>query len=129
MSIITARLHSVILIKFYNAIGPITDGVHAELIRGDSGLLLGIRVSWSWLSSELIECFQSPKVQLTTVTNVGSTITRILDSTSRNNSVEFNSTEIVCNQVYFPRVRATIGDVGRFENGNEIFFGGICKTV
>jgi hypothetical protein len=65
---------------------PITDGVHAELIRSDSGLLLGIRVSWSWLSSDPLECFQSPEVQLLINTRIA--IQRTLDSTSRNNSVE-----------------------------------------
>ena len=106
-------------------LGSITDhGVHAEVIRSDSGLLLGIRVTWSWLSSDPIECFQSPEVELFNNNRIA--IQRPLDSTSRNNSVEFNITELDCNQMYFPRVRASLNNnaITRFEYGNEIFFGG-----
>ena len=126
MSIITARLHTVIII-IYNAIGPITDGVHAEVIRSDSGLLLGIRVSWSWLSSEPVECFQSPKVELFNNNRIA--IQRTLDSTNRNNSLDFNITELDCNQMYLPRVRATstLSGISLFGNGNAIFFGGTCN--
>ena len=59
---------------------------------------------------------------------IGNRIRRTL-FTSRNNSVEFSSPELDCNQVCLPRVRATLSGIGRFENGNEIFFGGTCKTV
>jgi hypothetical protein len=102
--------------------GPITNGVHAELIRSDSGLLLGIRVSWSWLSSDPLECFQSPEVELRP--NIGTAIQRTLDSTSRNNSVEFIVTDLDCNQMYLSRVRATYTVIRIFDNGNTIFFGG-----
>ena len=107
-------------------LGPITNGVHAELIHGDSGLLLGIRVSWSWLSSDPPECFKSPEVRLLKFNNIGFVIqiTLSLNSTSRNNSVEFNDTDLDCNQRYLPTVRATLSDIQLFENGNEIFFGG-----
>ena len=44
-------------VKTVLMLGDITDGVNDELIRTDSGLLLGIRVSWSWLSSDPVECF------------------------------------------------------------------------
>ena len=110
-------------------LGPITNGVHAELIRSDSGLLLGIRVSWSWLSSDSVECFKSPEVQLTP--NVGMKVQRIVDSTSRNNSVEFNITDLECNKMYTSTVRAAHTGIGTpngiqlFENGNDAFFGGI----
>ena len=49
-------------------LGGITDGVNAELICADSGILLGIRVSWSWVSSVPAECYQSPVVELTYIT-------------------------------------------------------------
>jgi hypothetical protein len=105
-------------------LGDITDGVHAELIRSDSGLLLGIRVSWSWLSSDPVECFQSPEVQL--LLNFVVAIQRTLNSTSRNNSVEF--TDLDCNTKYLPTVRATIVSIqGVYEYGNQIFFGGIKR--
>ena len=112
--------------------GPLTDGIHAELIRSDSGLLLGIRVSWSWLSwtSDPVQCFQSPTVEL--IPDTGNTILRTLDSTSHSNLVEFNNiTELDCNEVYFPRVRATLTstNVRLFDNGNDIFFGGILNTM
>ena len=81
-----------ILFLTLRVLGPITDGVHAELIHSDSGLLLGIRVSWSWPSSEPVECFQSPIVQL--LPDIGIAIQKTLDSTSRNNSVEFNNTKL-----------------------------------
>ena len=109
-------------------VSNITDGVYAELIRNDSGLLLGIRVSWSWLSSDPPECFKSPEVHL--IPNIGIEIQRTpsLDSTSRNNAVEFNITEseLDCNQMYLPRVRATHAgvNIGLFDDGNKIFFGG-----
>ena len=108
-------------------LGKLTDGIHAELIRSDSSVLLGIRVSWSWLSSDPVECFQSPEAQLTT--NVGNTITRTLDSISRNNSVEFNATDLDCNTIYFPKVRATLSGIRQLDDGNdlEIFFGGACS--
>ena len=80
-------------------------------------------MSWSWPSSDPVECFQSPEVQL--LPDSGMTIQRTLDSISHNNSVEFNNTELDCNQMYFPTVRATLSDVRKFENGNKIFFGGI----
>ena len=105
-------------------LGSITDGIDAELIHSDSGLLLGIRVSWSWLSSDPVECFQSPRVQL--LDNNRNAIQRPLESTSRNNSVEFNITELDCNQMYFPRVRASLNNNNnnRFEDGNVILLGG-----
>jgi hypothetical protein len=110
-------------------LGPITNGVHAELIRSDSGLLLGIRMSWSWLSSDPVECFQSPEVQL--LTTIGTAIQRTLDSISRNNSVEFNTTDLDCNTMYLTRVRAIhagiVSPIRLFDNGNTIFFGGTCN--
>ena len=95
------------------------------------GLLLGIRVSWSWLSSDPVECFQSPEVRLLPKLNVGVAIQKIPDSISRNNSVELNSIDLDCNQIYLPTVRATLSDIRKFDNGNEVFFGGTmsCKTV
>ena len=108
-------------------LGNFTNGVHAELIRSDSGLLLGIRVSWSWLSGDPIQCFKSPKVLLST--SFGIAIERPLDSISRNNSVEFNINDLHCNTMYLPTVRATLDSTERFENGNNIFFGGICHYV
>ena len=107
----------------YVLLGNITDRVDAELIRSDSGLLLGIRVSWSWLSSDPVECFHSPTVELRPIT--GTAIQRTLDSISRNNSVEFNTTELDCNQMYFLTLRATLSHIGQFQRGNDIFFGGI----
>ena len=102
-------------------IGNITNRINAELIRIDTGLLLGIRVSWSWLSSEPVECFQSPEVYLST--NTGS-LSKTLSSTSHNNSVEFLNLD--CNQMYTPRVRATFGGQVRLsEDGNTLFFGSI----
>ena len=85
-------------------------------------------MSWSWLSSDPVECFQSPEVELSAVTSLGS-IRRTLNSTSRNNSVEFNITELDCNMMYFPTVRAALrlrlsGNIQLLDNGNEIFFGG-----
>ena len=109
----------------YYVLGPITDGVTAELIHSDSGLLLGIRVSWSWLSSDPVECFQSPEVQL--LPNIGSPIQKTPDSTSCNNSVEFNH-DLDCNTMYLPTVRATLSNIQLFENGNEIFFGGSMRS-
>jgi hypothetical protein len=104
-------------------LGPITDGVHSELIRSDSGLLLGIRVSWSWLSSDPVECFESPDIEL--MPNIGTAIQRTVDSTSHNNLVEFNITDLDCNTLYTPRVRATLkNNIRPFEDGNTIFFGG-----
>ena len=106
-------------ILLYACIGNITNGINAELIRTDTGLLLGIRVSWSWLSRIEIQCFQSPKVELST--NTGS-LSKTLNSTSRNNSVDFLNLD--CNQMYTPRVRATFGgQIELFENGNILFFG------
>ena len=103
-------------------LGIITNGVKAELIHADSGALLGIRVSWSWLFSDPVEFFQSPEVELSS--NLGQ-IRRALNSTSHNNSVEFNITDLDCNSVYLPRVRAILSDNARlFDNGNTIFFGG-----
>ena len=93
--------------------GNITDGVHADLIRSDNGLLLGIRVSWSWLSSDPPECFQSPEVQLSS--NIGIAIQRTLDSTSHNNSVEYHNTELDCNQMYLPIVRAINNGIRLFD--------------
>ena len=79
-------------------------------------------MSWSWLSSEPVECFESPEVVLSGITQ----IQRTLNSTSRNNSVEFNDTEVQCNQVYLPTVKATLRGRNNqlLENGNETFFGG-----
>ena len=107
----------------YVFLGNITNGVKAELIHADSGALLGIRVSWSWLLSDPVECFQSPEVELSY--NLGQ-IRRALNSTSHNNSVEFNITDLDCNTMYVPRVRATLSDnVRLYDNGNTIiFFGG-----
>ena len=109
-------------------VGPIADGVHAELIHSDGGLLLGIRVSWSWLSSDPVECFYLPKVELIKPRSTEDLIRRTLDSmaTSRNNSIEFNTTELDCNQMYIPRVRAAIPDISLFSDGNTIYFGGTC---
>ena len=75
----------------YVFLGNITNGVKAELIHADSGSLLGIRVSWSWLSSDPVECFQSPEVELSTNLR---RIRRTLNSTSHNSSVEFNITDL-----------------------------------
>ena len=99
-------------------LGGITDGVNAELIRADSGILLGIRVLWSWLSSVPAECFQSPVVELTYITK---RISKTLNFTSCNNSVEFF--DLVCNQMYTPTVRATFRDIPLRDNGNALFFG------
>ena len=79
-------------------------------------------MSWSWLSSDPVECFQSPEVEL----SGSERIQRTLSSTSRNNSVEFNDIELQCNRMYLPTVMATLRgeDNQLFENGNEIFFGG-----
>ena len=76
------------------------------------------------IASDPVECFQSPRVKL--IPDSGMTIQRTLDSTSRNNSVEFNNTELDCNQRYLPKVRAFSSNILLFENGNEIFFGGTC---
>ena len=103
----------------YVCLGGITDGVNAELIRADSGILLGIRVSWSWLSSVPAECFQSPVVELSYVTKK---FHITLEFTSRNNSVEFF--DLVCNRMYTPIVRATVRDVPLHDNGNALYFGG-----
>ena len=125
-SIITSS-YSKFDIPIKPTLDPITggSGAHAELIRSDSGLLVGIRVSWSWPSSDPVECFKSPEVQLVHVPPIGSPIQRPLHSRSRNNSIEFNTTDLECNQMYLSRVRATLSDIRKFENGNEIFFGGI----
>ena len=81
-------------------------------------------MSWSWLSNEPVECFQSPEVELKPI--IGTEITqRPLDSISRNNSVEFNATELDCNQMYFVTLRATLSSIRQFQRGNDIFFGGI----
>ena len=107
-------------ILLHACIGNITNGITTELIRTDTGLLLGIRVSWSWLADDPTECFQSPRVELST--NTGP-LSKTLSSTSRNNSVEFLNLD--CNQMYTPRVRATFGgQTPLFENGNPLFFGG-----
>ena len=100
-------------------LGGITDGVNAELIRADSGILLGIRVSWTWLSSVPAECFQSPVVELSYITNQ---FRKTLNFISRNNSVEFF--DLVCNQLYTPTVRVTFIDIALRDNGNALFFGG-----
>ena len=84
-------------------------------------------MSWSWLSSDPVECFQSPRVQL--LSNFRIVIQKPLDSISRNNSVEFNSIDLDCNQMYSPRVRATLSTIERFENGNDTFFGGSYMIV
>ena len=79
-------------------------------------------MTWSWLSSDPVECFQSPEVELSS--NLGQ-IRRALNSTSRNNSEEFNISDLDCNTMYLPRVAATLSDNARqFDNGNTIFFGG-----
>jgi hypothetical protein len=112
-----------LLPKFLLPFIGITNRIRAELIRSDSGLLLGIRVSWSWLSSGPVECYQSPEVQL--LPNTGITIQRTLDFNSHNNLVEFNGTDLDCNTVYFPRVRATVNnEIRPYEDGIPIFFGG-----
>ena len=100
-------------------LGGITDGVNAELIRADNGILLGIRVSWTWLSSVPAECFQSPVVELSYITKQ---FRKTLNFTSHNNSVEFF--DLVCNQLYTPTVRATVRDIVLRDNGNALFFGG-----
>ena len=105
----------------YVFLGNITNGVKAELIHTDSGYLFGIRVSWSWLLSDPVDCFQSPEVELSSSLEQ---IRRALNSTSRNNSVEFNITDLDCNKMYLPIVRATLRESRLFENGTEIFFGG-----
>ena len=78
-------------------LGGVTDGINAELIRADGGILLGIRVSWSWLSSVPAECFQSLVVELSYITKQ---TCKTLNFTSRNNSVEFF--DLVCNRMYTP---------------------------
>ena len=103
----------------YACLGGITDGVNAELIHADGGILLGIRVSWTWSSSMPVECFQSPVVELSYITNQ---FRKTLNFTSRNNSVEFF--DLVCNQLYTPTVRATFRYIALRENGNALFFGG-----
>ena len=88
-------------------------------------------MSWSWLSSDPPHCFQSPEAELIPTIGIAIRITLSPDSTSHNNSVEFNITQLDCNQMYLPRVRATLdlSTIQFFENGNEVFFGGTCKTV
>ena len=100
-------------------LGSMTDGVNAELIRTDSDILLGIRVSWTWLSSVPAECFQSPVVEFSYITNQ---FRKTLNFTSLNNSVEIF--DLVCNQLYTPTVRATFRDLALHNNGNALFFGG-----
>ena len=106
---------------------PITDGVHAELIRSDSGLLLGIRVSWSWLSSDEINCFQSPvevQLRISAISQQPIATRRRFNSINRNNSIEFDIADLVCNQMYVPRVMATYNGIGTYDDGNTIYFGG-----
>ena len=81
-------------------------------------------MTWSWLSSDQVECFQSPEVEQL-LSNLGQ-IRRALNSTSHNNSVEFNITDLDCNSVYLPTVSAILSDNNArlFVNGNIIFFGG-----
>ena len=103
----------------------LTDGINTELIRTDTGLLLGTRVSWSWLSNVSVDCFQSPVVELSLSsdhpTNILSTS---VTSGSHNNSVEFFNLD--CNEEYRLKVRATYTGYRLFENGNiTLFFGGI----
>ena len=98
-------------------LGGITDGVNAELIHADSGILLGIRVSWSWLSSVPAECFQSPVVELSYI--ITKQFHKTLNFTSHNNSVEFF--DLVCNQMYTPTVRATFRNIPLHDNGNACF--------
>ena len=81
-------------------------------------------MSWSWLSSDPVECFQSPEVELQPIVETILT-QRPLDSISRNNSVEFNTIELDCNQMYFLILRATLSGIRIFQRGNDIFFGGI----
>ena len=91
-------------------------------------------MSWSWLSSDPVECFQSPEVQLLYYSSliIASQRTLIFYSPSRNNSLEFNTTDLACNTMYVPRVRATLkarSDIQLFEDGSSIFFGGIHKWL
>ena len=96
----------------------ISDGISAELTCTDSDILLGIRVSWSWISDVPTECFQSPVVELSNSTG---RIRKTLNSISCNNSVEFLNLD--CNMMYAPTVRASIGGyVQLFKNGNALFF-------
>ena len=101
------------------AIGNITNGINAELIRTNAGLLHGIRVSWSWFANVSANCFQSPEAQLLTFQGQ---LTKTLNVIDRDNSVDFIN--LNCNEIYTPRVRATYNNVGQFENGIAIFFGG-----
>ena len=100
----------------------LTDGINAELICTDSGLLLGIRVSWSWLSNVSVDCFQSPVVELLLSSGHPANSTSVT-SGSCNNSVEFFNFD--CNEEYTPRVRATYTGFELSEKGNTLFFGGI----
>ena len=78
-------------------------------------------MSWSWLSSDPVECFLSPEVELLSSTDK---IHRALNFTSRNNSIEFNISDLDCNIMYLSRVRAILRGIRLSEDGNEIFFGG-----
>ena len=75
-----------------------------------------------------VECIQSPEVELSTSSGIGQISRRSLDFASRNNSVEFNITDLDCNIEYLPSVGAALGsNVQQLEYGNSIFFGGKCK--
>ena len=85
-------------------------------------------MSWSWLSDVPVECVQSPEVELSTSSGTGQIPRRTLNSTSHNNTIEFNGTDLDCNTVYLPKVIATLKDninVQPFTKyGNNILFGG-----
>ena len=93
------------------------------MIRTNTGLLLGIGVSWSWLSNVSVDCFKSPAIELLLSSGHPANSTSVT-SDSHNNSVDFFNLD--CNEEYTPRVRATYTGIGIFENGNiTLFFGGI----
>ena len=108
----------------------ITNGVNAELIHNDSGLLLGIRVSWSWLLNVSVDCFQSPVVELSLTSGHPANSTSVT-SGSRNNSIDFFNLD--CNQMYTPKVKATYDNFQSSDTGNTVFFGGsyffFCRLI
>ena len=85
-------------------------------------------MSWSWSSDVPAECIQSPEVELSTSSGTGHMPRITLNSTSHNNTVEFNDTDLECNTGYLPKVIATLKDNINIQpfikNGNNIFFGG-----
>ena len=129
VSIIAIIVAESIKSRYYVLLDTITDGVDAELICSDSDFLLGIRVSWSWISSDPVECFNSAEVDLISISNTVVQIHKTIDSTSRNNSVEFDGTELDCNTRYLSRVSTTPNDARLYDYGNDIFFGGTLCTI